>query len=160
MAISVEAKADEPFDLPLVDVFSHSLERLLENPRSGGVARIVDLAQSLFGTIGKGDHSAGELRYQLLTVTAGTLAFANSIEANRAVVIVHEFETSATSRKKLALNATDLSAFVRRLSKGAVTEVTEGMLYGPFTVPGEPLFDRPASIFIGKAVRRLGKPGE
>lgn len=158
VAITVEAKADEPFDLPVTDVFAQSLERLLETSGSGGVARVVELAQSLFGARTKGLPRVGDLRYQLLTATAGTLALAESTEATRAVLVVHELVTTATSLKKLALNAADFSAFVHRVSAGSVTKAESGVLYGPFSVPAKPLFRSPIALFVGKAVAHLGAP--
>ena len=42
-----------------------------------------------------------------------------------------------------------------RSAAGTLADVQDGVLYGPFTVPGAPLFDEPASLYFGKAVRRL-----
>lgn len=49
IAITIEAKADEPFGATVAETFSNALERLIENPRSRGVRRIEDLAHALFG---------------------------------------------------------------------------------------------------------------
>ncbi len=158
VAITIEAKADEPFDLVVGDVLSAALERFVANPLSGGVTRIVDLARSLFAPISRGQPLVTNLRYQLLTAVAGTLAHGATLGAQRSVLIVHEFVSTATSRRRLEKNADDLAAFIHRLSDGAVVQVDAGQLYGPFTVPGDPLFGRPASLFVGKAIRNLGKP--
>jgi hypothetical protein len=156
VAITVEAKADEPFDTPVADTFSRALENLLERPTSAGVARIVHLAESLFHEKEAGESRIGDLGYQLLTATAGTLAHAAAIGADKAVLVVHEFVTTETSAKKLAANHSDLTAFVKRISRGAVANVESGKLYGPIVVPGSPLFGRPAALYVGKAVRQLG----
>jgi hypothetical protein len=158
LAITVEAKADESFDDLVGDVISSALERLSTTPRSGGVTRVVQLAQSLFPPAQKGQPRITDLRYQLITATAGTLAHAAAIGAGRAVLIVHEFVTTKTSRQALSANHDDLSRFIGRLSGGSVASVEAGVLYGPFVVPGEPLFENPAQFFVGKAVRRLGEP--
>lgn len=158
VAITVEAKADEPFDNTVAEVFDVALERLLENPRSGGVARVVDLAQSLIPGWVTGTVAVSELRYQLLTAVAGTLALAAEIEADRAVLVIHEFHTAKTSARLLSRNAQDIDHFVARLSNGTVRAIDEGVLAGPFFVPGEPLFTRQIALYIGKAVRRIGEP--
>ena len=158
VAITVEAKADETFGPVVEEALSDALERLVKNPRSGGVARIADLASSLFAPVSKGQPAITNLRYQLLTAVAGTLAHGAKIGAKHAVLVVHEFVTTATSRHRLNENAADLAGFVHRLSRGTVVRVEAGQLYGPFVLPGNPLFDPPASLFIGKATRNLGEP--
>jgi len=158
IAVTVEAKADEPFDELVGTSFSNALETLLQNPRSAKVDRIVELARSLFLPEAGNQHPVTSLRYQLLTATAGTLAHAAAMGANRAVLIVHEFVTSKTSAQRLAENHADLAQFIARLSSGAITTVDAGVLYGPIRLPGEPLFEKPAAFYIGKATRKLGEP--
>lgn len=140
---------------------SHATTALtLADSRSGGISRLVDLARALFSPIAENSPPVTTLRYQLLTATAGTLALAKSIGASKAVLVVQEFHTSATSQRKLELNNADFRAFVHRLSNGVVSNAQTGMLYGPFVVPGEPLFSKPPRLFIGKAVRHISTPGE
>lgn len=158
LAISIEAKADETFDELLPDVLAAGLDRRIELPTSGALARATDLSQALFWPRGAGQPGLDRMRYQLMTATAGTLAMAERHGASRAVVIIHEFRSEQTSQEKLNENATDLDAFAKRLSRGAVTSVTPGVLHGPLTVPGAPLFAAPASLYIGKAIRVLGEP--
>lgn len=155
VAVTVEAKADEPFDNLVSKVLEVAFETLIEKPRSGAVSRVLQLAQALFRERRGLGPTVGELRYQLLTGTAGTLAHARSSGAKAAVFVVHEFVTSLTARRNLDRNQTDLDAFVHRLSGGRVTSVASGKLVGPFRVPGAPLFESPADLYIGKAVRRV-----
>lgn len=158
VALTVEAKADEPFDELLSEVLAASLERRITNMASGGVARAVDLARALLRSRKDGQVRASELRYQLFTGAAGTLALAHREGASRAVFLVHEIISDATSRAKLEANAADYVAFVRRLAGDAATEVRAGQLYGPIRVPGVPLWDNPAALYIGRAVRHLSDP--
>jgi hypothetical protein len=72
IAVTVEAKADEPFGATVAETIADALERGLENPRSQGVARVVDIVRALVPPRGKGHPHVGALRYQLLTATAGT----------------------------------------------------------------------------------------
>ncbi len=158
VAITVEAKADESFDKLLPAVLTASLERRIQLPASGALMRATELAQAIFGPRGKGEPGLDRMRYQLMTAVAGTLAMAQRHDAGRAVVIVHEFHSAQTSRAKLKSNAADLDVFIKRLSRGAVTAVKPGVLHGPFTVPGAPLFAEPASLYVGKAIRVVGEP--
>ena len=158
VAITLEAKVDEPFDQPVAKVLAAALERRIASPASGALPRIADLAAALFWPRQRGEPALGSLRYQLLTAAGGTLAMAQKSGANRAVVLIHELVSSHASRAKLTANANDLSAFVHRISRGAVRSVSKGVLYGPFAVPGHPLFTAPASLYVGKAVRELSEP--
>ena len=158
VAITVEAKADESFDKLLPEVLATALERRIQLPASGALTRATELALALFGPRGKGEPGLDRMRYQLMTAIAGTLAMAQRHNASRAALLVHEFHSAQTSRAKLKSNAKDLDVFVKRLSRGAVTAVEPGVLYGPFTVPGAPLFAEPASLYVGKAIRVVGEP--
>jgi len=61
VAITVEAKADETFDDTVAVVFDSALERLLATPRSGGVARVVELAQSILSPRVPGTSAVSDL---------------------------------------------------------------------------------------------------
>jgi hypothetical protein len=94
----------------------------------------------------------------LLTAIAGSLAWAQRLDAPRAVLVIHEFQTGQTSTRNIERNAQDLNEFVRRLTTGASREIGGGSLIGPIRVPGEPLFDEPADLYVGKIVRRTSQP--
>jgi len=103
----------------------------------------------------KSDRLLGELRYQLLTACAGAVSQAKRKGYSRAVMLVHEFVTSETQPGNHKRNASDLSAFVYRLSGRRATEVVDGRLLGPFIVPGA----AEVELYIGKVVRNLGTCG-
>jgi hypothetical protein len=65
----------------------------------------VDLVESL----GRGDPRIQDVRYQLLTAWAGTLASANGFK--HAVLAVHEFRTDVRPRDKTKANDTALALF-------------------------------------------------
>lgn len=164
--MTVEGKADEPFGATVAETLAAAVERKLENPASQGVRRVEQLAASLFGrrkdlngeipgARARYEPFLGDLRYQLLTATAGTLRWAEERRVSRAVLLVQEFCTKLTTEAKHAANGRDLNAFVTRLSHGQVSIVEPGVLYGPFTVPGARLFEAPPAIFIGKVQRNL-----
>lgn len=162
--LSIEAKADESFAETVEETLGAAAERVLTNSESGAIRRVQQLLAALLPPQPKpaleqpkaaAYAKVGTLRYQLLTGVAGALASAVAAQSDRAVFLVHQFESSATDPRKLEDNARDLDLFVHRLSEGQVERVEVGRLYGPFRVPGAPLFEIPPNLYIGKAVRRL-----
>jgi hypothetical protein len=154
IVVAVEGKADESFGATLGETFSAALERKLSSPNSKGVARIEQLARALLHPrSGRGLPRVGDLRYQLLTVSAAALAEAERQGVGRAVVVVHEFRTELTADDNLARNQRDLDRFLKRISRGEVTESGTGRLHGPFRVPGGTLFGDGSALYLGKAVR-------
>ena len=151
VAITIEAKADEPFGSTVAETFADALERRVASPSSRGVERITALASALFRPREKNAPMVGDLHYQLLTAAAGTLAYAAANEAPTAVLVVHEFRTPATHDQRHAENERAYRTFLARL--GGTVEMSElrtGTLLGPIAVPGFPLFDRGSSLLIGK----------
>jgi hypothetical protein len=159
LALTIEAKADEPFDQLVPDTLADALDRILERRRGGGIDRVRDLATSLLPPPARGLPPLRLMRYQLLTAVAGSLAWARQLESPRAVLVIHEFQTNETSARNLQRNAQDLDVFVTRLTAGAARSVAVGALVGPIRVPGDPLFDKPADLYLGKIVRRVSPPG-
>lgn len=159
LALTVEAKADEPFDRRVADVLAEAVDRAAHGERTNIVRRVEQLAAALLPPARRGLPGLGELRYQLLTGAAGTLAYAATVGAGRAVLVVHEFVTPATRDERHRTNAADLDAFVRRLSGGDTGGIPPDRLAGPFRVPGGPLFARPAALYVGKVQRWLRAPG-
>lgn len=153
--IAVEAKADESFGETVSEALESAIERKLDNPRSNGIARIENLAAALLGPKQSGERSIGKLRYQLLTSTAGAIAVSLQRRVNRVVLLVQEFHTNKTVDSKHTENANDLQNFVARLSHGSVSAMEVGQLYGPFKIPGKPLFDGCPELYIGRAIRNL-----
>lgn len=149
IAVTIEAKADESFGATVARTVADALERGIGNPRSRGVRRVEDLVRALLPTRGKGLPHVGDLRYQLLTATAGTLAYAASEHASLAVLIVHEFITDQTTDIRHANNVADLERFVRRLAGDQVSSVRGQSLLGPFSVPEASPF-RGIPLLIGK----------
>ena len=157
--IAVEAKADETFGETVAAAARAAARRRAENPRSRGAERLTDLCRAFFGTTADEEPALGQLRYQLLTATAGALAAARDARVTRAVMLVHEFRSVHTNDAKLAANAGALDAFVARLTRGAVPQVLPGRLYA---LPPVGLLrdnapsDSPAeSLFLAKVVRTL-----
>jgi len=152
--LAVEGKADEPFGASVADTLSDAVERRIGNPRSKGVDRVVNLGIAILGTPLRGEPKIGELRYQLLTATAGAVCEAERRGVDRAVLFIHEFVTRKTSDNKHRLNANDLDRFLHRLSHGSVREAGTGLL-GPFEIPGAPLLSTAVRLYVGKLTQNL-----
>lgn len=155
IAISIEAKADEPFDRYVGELLSHTIDRTSHGVRSNLVKRIEDLSAALLPQPGRGKPGLVDIRCQLLTGIAGAVAYGIEQEASLAVFIVHEFVSNATEDDAHAQNAADLDCFIRRFSDRAFDRISPGELLGPIQIPGQPLFDSAPPILIGKAVRNL-----
>jgi uncharacterized protein DUF6946 len=155
VALTIEAKADEPFDRLVHEVLSDATDLMAHGGRTGISARVQDLASALLPTHRSATPRLGQLRYQLLTAVAGTLAYAQALKATKAVFIVHEFVTDRTTDVQHDLNTADLNAFIARLTDGGYQALAPGQLLGPITVPGIPLWEAPASLYVGKARRNL-----
>lgn len=153
--IAIEGKADEPFGETVGDALSAALERQLSTSgRSMGIKRIEQLASALFKHQREGEAALGELRYQLLTATAGALCAARD-DVTRVLLLIHEFATDKTADEKHLSNARDLDRFLSRLSQGSIRSLHDRAIVGPVRVPGEPLIHRQVDLYIGKAVRSL-----
>src|ERR1700694_3925634 len=135
VAISIEAKVDEPFDLPVQEVLAHLVRTIASDERTNCVSRI-----------------------QPLPALAGAIAFAIENQAARAILVVHEFVTDQTDHEKHRGNTRDLNAFVTRLTAGAIRSIEAGTLVGPIKIPGRPLFEHTPAVYVGKAVRTIHRP--
>jgi hypothetical protein len=136
VAACVEGKADEPFGDPVSIVLTDTVARIARDERTGVVTRVQRLLEALLPSWSPGQAHAGDLRYQLLTGVAATLAFAKLIGARTTVFAVHEFiDTEKTKPENLARNADDLNRFVHRLTNGRVAAVDHDKLVGPIGVP-------------------------
>ena len=132
VAVTVEAKADEPFGGTVLETLDQALERLLANENSRGVRRVEDLVRRIVPPRQKGLPTVGSLRYQLLTAVAGTLAYAEAERADLAALVIHEFVTDATSDERHSENDADLRRFLHRLS-GNPVDALRGVA-GPFAI--------------------------
>lgn len=155
VAVTVEAKADESFGSYVGRTLADAVDRGLAGS-SNGVQRVEDLADSLLPPRRSGPEARPlpplhQIRYQLLTAVAGTLAYAAG-QANRAVLIVEEFVTDRTREGHRWRNHVDLDRFVHRLTAAERLDVTPGDLIGPIAVPGSPLFPKPAALYLGLVV--------
>ena len=152
VAITIEGKADESFDRPVTAVLQSAVKRIAADEKTGAVRRVEYLSEALLPQWRSGLPHLGDLRYQLLTGIAGTLAWARELRATRAVFAIQEFVTDQTRDDKHAQNASDLNEFLERLTDGAIRNLAEGTLVGPLRVPGNARMPS-VPLYVGKAVR-------
>lgn len=140
VAVTVEAKADEPFGSTVAQTMAAALERAVSNPRSDGLGRVRELARSLFMPSEPKQKlpKIGSLHYQLLTATAGSLAYAEAEGADAAMLVVHEFRTSRTNDDLHKANGNAFARFIARLSgQSEVPLAAAPFVVGPFRVGRE-----------------------
>jgi hypothetical protein len=146
VALTVEAKADESFGELVGTVLANAPER------SNIPNRIEALASALFG----GSVDVSNVRYQLLHGVAASLIFAAEQEAAVAVFAVLEFHSPSCAEDNLRRNASDLQAFMA-LFGGAAGPLSAGQLSGPFLAPGRGKIPSGMPLFVGKAIREIGR---
>lgn len=165
VAVTIEAKADEPYGLTIAKTSSAAHVRRITNPLSKGIERITDLIAALLPPGATEQSCVDDLYYQLLTATAGTLAYAVEHSAPVGVLVIHEFITDKTKDALHARNAEAYQDFIQRLRGDPVSQAELHGLIGPFNVPGRPLFPEVPALLIGKITTNLrntegGSPAE
>lgn len=108
VVVCVEAKAGEPLGATVAEQARAAAIAKLKNADSRASTRLNELVERLC-RFGIDDARVAELRYQLLTAWAGTLADAK--EAAHAVLAVHEFRTDERPEDKSALNGAEIARF-------------------------------------------------
>ena len=140
VAVSIEAKTDEPFGGYIEDQFRHCSQNAAQ--------RIIDLCYALFSVARVTDITELpsyllKLRYQLLFSTVATIIWALKQNANVAVLAVHELlprdlnyrftdvkdgRARGFRRRQIETNHNDLAAFLTALSGGPAIALSESLL--------------------------------
>ena len=120
--VGLEAKVDERFGETVCKRYQRAVSYLEENPRSKAAARVRDLLSEYFGdTADPCDSAFSDVRYQLLTSTAGTVA----VEADFSVFYVMVFETDSYDERRGRENRLDYERFIEAAG-GRVIALGEG----------------------------------
>jgi len=139
---TVEAKADEPFDMTVGE--KHNCPKKDSNiPK-----RVEHLCRALFGATPAERPELKGLRYQLLNATAATLIAAQERGIGKAVFVIHEFVT--TDDRKMQANHNALVDFVRELSRSTIRSFGVGAIVGPLSIPGGPHVPAHIPLYLGK----------
>lgn len=150
VALSIEAKADEAFGRSVGEEIVNAAAQWAFEERDGKLERLRLLASAVLPRYQAGHAKVGQLRYQLLTATAGAWAFAAEQGAGVAVLVIHEFLSPRLNAVRLSENHQDLSRLVVRLSGGRITSLEAGTLLGPMPVPASPLWPGVGEWYLGK----------
>ena len=145
--VGLEAKVDERFGDTVCKRYQRAESYLEENPRSKAAARVRDLLSDYFGeTAEPCDSAFSDIRYQLLTSSAGTVA----VGADISVFYVLVFETDLYDPEMAAENRDDYEKFIEAAGGRELTQGEGGFdaheiivsgkrlvcIYDYFRVPG------------------------
>ncbi len=120
--VGVEAKVDEWFGETVCKRYQRAVSYLEENPRSKAAARVRDLLSEYFGeTAEPCDSRFSDVRYQLLTSTAGTVAVGKDFS----VFYVLVFETDSYDERRGRENRLAYERFIEAAG-GRVIALGEG----------------------------------
>lgn len=151
--ICVEAKADESFGEYALAIHDAAVKKIEQGLPTGSLKRLLQLEKNLLPESNAGSPDRAEIRYQLLTGTAATLALAKSHHAPVAVFVVHEFSFAGhVDEKKQGHNQIDLDHFVMRLTRGSATSLKEDELLGPISPLSLKSDWFGVSLYIGKVI--------
>ena len=134
IVIGVEGKADETFGETVSSYASTSAAKREMGKPTNAPQRLAGLLEDIAGSSLATSPSLADLRYQLFSAVAGTLAAAADDET--AAFVVHEFATHLTTPRKRSANRTALADFVEAIG-GTRVPNDDAWLAGPFRVPAE-----------------------
>ena len=135
VVIGLEAKADETFGQTITTYRREALAVREAGKPTNAPERLDNLIADIGLISLERNPTFGDLRYQLFSGVAGTLAAARE-PGEIAAFVVHEFATSETTAAKRAENKRALAQFVGDVT-GAVTPDQDRWLLGPFHVPAQ-----------------------
>jgi hypothetical protein len=132
VVVGVEAKADERFGQTVKRYLANGLALRQQGKTTNAPERLSDLLRGVADTNLDRTPNFGDLRYQLFSGVAGTLAATKPDQI--AVFVVHEFATELSDAAKRHANKVDLAQFVRVVT-GDTPPAEEWWLRGPYFLP-------------------------
>ena len=148
VVISIESKVDESFGNTISDSIKIANAAFEKNSKSKALDRIKELRESLFGE--ENDNQL-ELRYQLVTAVAGTIAEAKVQKVKSAIFMVQTFISGEIIKKMHDQNVDDLNKFLTVFSKKKYSQIENNELFGPIRIAKSNGFLSDAiNLWIGK----------
>lgn len=148
IVISIESKVDETFGGTISETIARAEKNQKENPNSKGLLRIEELRQTIFGKI---DENQLDLRYQLLTAVAGTIAEAKKRNSKTSILLIQTFVSEEINKKKYKQNQDDLNVFINIFSNSDIKQIPENQLIGPFQIKSDTKYlATDIKLFFGK----------
>ena len=134
IVIGLEGKADETFGETIKSYASKSAAKRARKEPTNAPERLKGLLEDIAGHSLTEKPAFGDLRYQLFSAVAGTLAAVAADDM--AAFIVHEFATHLTTPRKREANKQALAEFVEAIT-GTVVPDGDAWLVGPYRVPAD-----------------------
>ncbi len=129
VVISIESKVDEPFGDSVKKAIDAAKIAKEKNSNSKALERIEELRKNLFGEL---NDNQLDLRYQLLTAVAGTIAEAKKQEAKSAFFLVQTFVEKENDKHRQ--NKNDLDRFIKVFTNLKHSNIDNNEVLGPFKI--------------------------
>lgn len=148
IVISIESKVDEPFGDTISKAINAAKAAKEKNKNSKAEERIAELRIALFGEI---NNNQLDLRYQLLTAVAGTVAEAKAKKSKSAYFIIQTFVSDELDQGKYLQNQNDLNHFLSVFTKSEKENIENNGLLGPYKIQkSTPFLLDDINLWIGK----------
>jgi hypothetical protein len=149
IVVGIESKVDEAFGDTIEKRHRDALIENENNNASKAINRVKELIPALFN---QKLETIFQLKYQLLTSVAGTIAVANAKDRKykKAVFLVQTFLSQQMDSKRHRQNQRDLDYFVEIISNGRYKIIHDGDLLYIGTVPGNEFIPNDVELYIGK----------
>ncbi|MBX3045219.1 MAG: hypothetical protein KIT33_10390 [Candidatus Kapabacteria bacterium] len=152
IVVGIESKVDEAFDKTVEKRYYDAIIDKDKNKDSLAKERVEELIPALFN---QKLETISQLKYQLLTSVAGTIAEAKKKECKKAVFLVQTFISQQMNSKRHRQNQLDLDYFVEIISNGMYKIIHDGDLLHIGTLPGNEFIPKDVDLYIGKYSIRL-----
>lgn len=129
VVISIESKVDEPFGDTVAKTKFDAENSKEKNINSKALERINELREDIFGEL---NDNQLDLRYQLLTAVAGTIAEATKQGAKSAYFLIQTFVSDEIDKNKHNQNKVDVDKFLSIFSKSKQSKIKNNEVLGPF----------------------------
>lgn len=131
LVVGVEAKADETYGQTVAAYRAAAEKRPDSGESTNAPQRLEGLTRNLAGSTPDEDPALRPLRFQLFSALAGTIAAASAEGAKRAVLLIVELVTDATSEELRVANHADLAAFAKRVFELEIPDHGDWLVRGP-----------------------------
>ena len=146
VVISIESKVDEPFGDSVKKTIEAAIVAKSKNSNSRALERIEDLRLALFGVL---NDNQLDLKYQLLTAVAGTIAEAKKQGTNTAFFLVQTFVEKENNKNRQ--NNDDLDKFIKFFTNLKHSKIENKEALGAFRITANnDYLSNDIDLWIGK----------
>lgn len=149
IVVGIEAKVSETLDARVIEKLDEARAKFDIGESTNLAARVEELLLAILGRSIADDVKLGQLRYQLLTATAGLLVEAASRQAHAAILVVHDLSSTGRAHDVFTPTQLDVSDFTFAL--GATELLRAGRMAGPFKIPGGGRIPSNIPLYVGLA---------